>query len=151
MCRMWQETKFSYLSPSSLDHTPIIDLEVLWHWWPRTSMDAQQDSTGTSTLKTKIAELMNYFRIARKETSRIKRTVFSESHIYFLLQHLKLVNAKKFFLSELLGWEASTLPCLFAHLQSLWQQAINILSNNHKVNQKVYRWLELGISATLCA
>lgn len=99
-------------------------------------MDPRQDSTDTSVVKTKISELMNYFRIARKETSRIESTTLSGSHIYFLLKHLKLVNAKEFSLSDLLHWDASTIPCLFAHLESLWQQAISILSNNHKVNQE---------------
>lgn len=113
-------------------------------------MDPQQDSTDTSVLKTKISELISYFRTARKETSRIESTTFSGSHVYFLLKHLKLVNAKEFSLSGLLGWKASTIPCLFAHLESLWQEAINILSNNHKVNQKAYRGLELDIPATLC-
>ena len=84
-------------------------------------MDPQQDNTDTFVLKSKLSELINYFRIARKETSRIESTTFSGSHIYFLLKHLKLVNAKEFFLSDLLGWEASTILCLLAHLESLWQ------------------------------
>lgn len=87
---------------------------------------------------------------AYQETSRIEITTFSGSHIYFLLKHLKLVNAKQFSLSNLLGWEASTILCLFTHLESLWQKTINILSKNHKVHQKAYRGLELDIPATLC-
>lgn len=45
--------------------THLIDLEFLWHRWPRISMDPQQDSTDTSLLKNKISVLINYVRLSR--------------------------------------------------------------------------------------
>lgn len=102
-----------------------------------------------SILRSENRHLMNNsLEIARKETSRTETTTFFWKAYFFLLKCL-IVQSKQFSTSNLLGWGASTIWCPFAYLKSLWQQAIDILSNNHKANQKVYRGLELDTPTTL--